>query len=72
MKKVTKALASAALTMGILLGGGAVANAATSGYQYFNMGDGTCRVYAWTNYNWWEETFQNKRDSYVYLYTTRC
>lgn len=72
MNKVKKTVTSALLAVGILFGGASVANAATSGYQYFNMGDGNCRVYAWTNYNWWEETFQGKKDSYIYLYTTRC
>lgn len=75
MKKMTKTLATGALALGLALGGNVVgaqaAEAATTTYKTVNY-SGTCWRVAYVDYNWWEETFQGKRDSTIRLYTVTC
>lgn len=75
MNKLTKALATGALALTLALGGnlGAAqaAEAATTRY-YISYYNGQCWMTSYTDYNWWEETFQGKRDQTIRLYPTSC
>lgn len=75
MKKVTKALAVAGLTLGMVGGtmvGAQAAEAATYRNQINYVAPGLCEVRQYVDYNWWEETFQGKRDTSYRLYYTSC
>lgn len=75
MKKVTKAIASGVLgltlALGVNLGAAQAAEAATyrSTIVWHN---GQCWAATYVDYNWWEETFQGKRDTTILLYPTGC
>jgi hypothetical protein len=75
MNKVTKALSSVGLALGLALGGGLGAAQAAEAATYRSgiawMG-GQCWAVTYVDYNWWEETFQGKRDQTIYLYPTGC
>lgn len=69
MTKLKKIWASIGLTLALLIGG-ATAAQAYSTYTYATyIGNYTYRVYVQVDYDWWEETFQGKRD-YTYLKKT--
>lgn len=68
-----KAIASTILTVGLLTGGAAVANAATYGSPFKQyVGFGRCAVFMPVDYNWWEEVFQGKRDGVEFQYYAAC
>lgn len=86
-----KAMVSLGLAAGLALGGGAVADVATShntskaqAYtytsgptkhqtdRYWNGSRWMCGVWAYIDYNWWEEVFEGKRDGYYRLYWAYC
>lgn len=75
MNKVTKAISTGVLALGIALGGnlGAAqaAEAATTRYGIVWYG-GQCWQVAYIDYNWWEEVFLGKRDTTIYMYPTSC
>jgi hypothetical protein len=68
-----RAAAAAGVTLALALGGAAAAQAATS-YTYIAKVNGGpfCGVYQTVDYDWWEETFQGKRDYTRFLYYTAC
>lgn len=77
MNKVKKAITGVGVAAGLLVGGvafAAPANAVTTTYDYYPISANQCQVWAFVNYDWWEETFQGKRDQYFRLYTVnhRC
>lgn len=74
MNKITKALAAVGLALPLAIGtsmvGAQAAEAATSYTYHYNKCSGTTLYNYYTvrvDYNWWEETFQGKRD-YSYSY----
>lgn len=78
MNKLKKLIASVGVAAAIVVGGG-VADVATSHntsqaeavtYTHWHF-VANCMPYPsawlrWADYNWWEETFQGKRDGYVF------
>jgi hypothetical protein len=75
LNKVQKALASGALALGLALGGSIGAAQAAEAATYRSgivWNGGQCWAVTYVDYNWWEETFQGKRDTTIYLYPTRC
>lgn len=75
MNKVTKALASGTLALGLALGVnvvGAQAAEAATGYYWPTYYNGQCWETYHVNYNWWEENIQGKRDYSIRLYPTSC
>lgn len=73
MKKLFRTIAlTIALTFGLSFGGGAAfaapAHAYTSWYSEVIRCDWVDTYYN-VNYNWWEETFQGKRDYRMYIGT---
>lgn len=87
MNKLKKAFASIALVAALVLGGG-VAQVSTAApaqaytytqgpvkYQwdwYWNGSRYMCGVWAYIDFNWYEETFQGRRDGWYRLYYAYC
>lgn len=63
-----KRLGASVLAAGVLTAGAIVPASAVTVYHsnsYYGPSDGVTQVkYCWHDYNWWEETFQWKRDGY--------
>lgn len=87
MNKLKKALASAGIALALAVTGGTVADVATShntskaqAYSYtqgpekwqWDRSGIYCGVWAYVDYNWWEEVFQGKRDGWQRLYWAYC
>lgn len=76
MNKVTKAASVVGITTALALGGGMVSAQAAEAASYFTqtnfVAPGLCEVRQIVNYDWWEETFQGKRDYSYRLYYTSC
>lgn len=88
MNRIKKTMATLALAATLAVGGGAVAQTATAtpahAYtytqgpekwqwdRYWNGSRYMCGVWAYIDYNWWEETFQGKRDGWTRLYWAYC
>lgn len=70
MNKLRLILASVALTLALSFGGGAAFAAPAHAYSSWYSTTISCDwVYTYYNvdYNWWEETFQRKRDYRIYI-----
>lgn len=75
MNKLKKTLASIGLVAALVLGGGVAQVATAAPAQAYTDTHwkfvANCMPYPsawlrWRDYNWWEETFQGKRDGYVF------
>lgn len=66
MGKIKKIIASIGVTIALLLGGAAAANAYSTYKDAVYVGNYTYNIYVTVDYDWWEEVFQGKRD-YRYL-----
>ena len=72
MNNIKRAVVSGVATVGLLLGMAGAAQAATYRTYTVNHQNGWCTSYTVVNYDWWEETFQGKRDYTYANYTYRC
>lgn len=70
MKTVYKVLATIALTLGLSFGGSAAFAQPAHAYSSWYTETISCdwiHTYYVVDYNWWEETFQGKRDYRIYI-----
>lgn len=82
MGKIKKLLISLGLVIGFTLTGAGVANAVTwtqgpvkwqADYRWDPYaGKYYCGVWAYNDYDWWEETFQGKRDGWEREWWALC
>jgi len=73
MNKLKRAAASIAVTVAMVAGIPAAANAVTySSPQKWQTGGTYCPVMMYADYNWWEETFLGKRDGWQLQYYAYC
>jgi hypothetical protein len=76
LSRVRKTVSVATASVLLLLGGAAAANAETwtqgpVKWQHDRNG-AYCGVWAYNDYNWWEEVFQGKRDGWEREWWALC
>jgi hypothetical protein len=72
MKKIKRTLIALGVALTMLVGGAAAANAATTYRNSIYVGNYTYEVWYTVDYNWWEETFQGKRDYRYFSHYLYC
>jgi hypothetical protein len=72
MSRFKKIFASISLTFAILLGGAVAANAYTTYKDAVYVGNYTYAIWVTVDYDWWEETFQGKRDYRFFSHYIYC
>lgn len=80
MNKIKRAIVSVGLALSILGGGALIAAPSANAYSYtqgpekwqFDRSGSYCGVWAYIDYNWWEEVFQGQRDGWKRLYWALC
>jgi hypothetical protein len=76
LNKLKRGLASFGIAGALIIGGGTAAHAETwtqgpQKWQHDRVGS-YCGVWAYNDYNWWEEVFQGKRDGWEREWWALC
>lgn len=72
MGKIKKIIASIGVTLALLIGGAAAANAYSTYKNAVYVGNYTYEIWVSVDYDWWEETFQGKRDYRYFSHYIYC
>ena len=72
MNKIKKTLATVGVTAALLVGGAGAAQAYSTYKDAVYVGNYTYNIYVTVDYDWWEETFQGKRDYRYFSHYMYC
>lgn len=80
MKRIKTAITAIGVAVAMMLGTALIAAPSANAYSYtqgpvkwqFDRSGIYCGVWAYVDYDWWEETFQGKRDGWQRLYWAYC